>query len=307
MVNREHKSRLFAFIFGREENRKWILELYNAVNGSNHRNADDIRITTIEDVIYMGMKNDVSLLLCDVMSIYEQQSTFNPNMPIRQMMYAGRLYDKYIQENGLNIYGAKQVLLPIPKLVTFYNGREDREDESVLRLRDAFEGNERASEADIDVRVRMVNINYGRDKKLLESCEPLKEYAWLVSRIREYNEKMDTEDAVDRAIDEMPDGFVIKGFLLANRAEVKNMCLTEYDEEKVMQMFKEEWREEGREEGEKEGRKKGRKEGKKEGRRDAVLELVRDGDITSGRAAEKLGKSVDEIEQLLKELVKRET
>ena len=288
MVNREHKSRLFAFIFGREENRKWILELYNAVNGSRHRNAGDIQITTIEDVIYMGMKNDVSLLLCDVMSIYEQQSTFNPNMPIRQMMYAGRLYDKYIQEKGLNIYGEKQVLLPIPKLVTFYNGREDRADESILHLSDAFMENARAVEADIDVCVRMVNINYGRNRKLLENCGPLREYAWLVERIRECNGKMGIEDAVDRAIDEMPDDFEIKGFLLANRAEVKNMCLTEYDEEKVMQMFKEEYLEEGRE----------------EGRLKAVLEMAKDGDISYGRAAEKLGKPVDEIERLLRELVK---
>ncbi|MBQ8482505.1 MAG: hypothetical protein IJ532_08240 [Alphaproteobacteria bacterium] len=284
MVNREHKSRLFAFIFGREKNRKWILELYNAVNGSHHGNADDIRITTIEDVIYMGMKNDVSLLLCDIMSIYEQQSTFNPNMPIRQMMYAGRLYDKYIQENGLKIYGEKQIPLPVPRLVTFYNGREDRADESVLNLKDAFMGNARAAEADIDVRVRMVNINYGRNRKLLENCGPLREYAWLVEQIRECNEKMGIEDAVDRAIDEMPDDFEIKGFLLANRAEVKNMCLTEYDEEKAMQMFRE--------------------EGREEGRQNAVLEMVKDGDITCGRAAEKLGKPVNEIERLLMELIK---
>ena len=36
------------------------------------------------------------------------------------------------------------------------------------------------------------------------------------------------------AINEMPEDFVIRAFLTANRAGVKNMFLTEYDEEKVL-------------------------------------------------------------------------
>ena len=100
--NREYKSRLFAFLFGREEHKDWTLALYNAINHSDHTNPDDITINTIEDVVYLGMKNDLSFLVSDAVSLYrtmnsfEQQSSFNPNMPVRLFMYAGRLYDKFL-------------------------------------------------------------------------------------------------------------------------------------------------------------------------------------------------------------------
>ena len=102
-VNRKHKDRLFSFLFGSESNKEWTLSVYNAVNDTNYTNSEDIRFTTIEDAVYMGMKNDLSFILFQVMNIYEQQSTYNPNMPVRQLMYAGKLYDKYIQRNKLNI------------------------------------------------------------------------------------------------------------------------------------------------------------------------------------------------------------
>ena len=86
MINVKHKDRLFCFIFGREENKKWTLSLYNAVNQSTHKDPDIIEITTMEDVLYMGMKNDVSFIIANIVSVYEQQSTYNPNMPVREMM-----------------------------------------------------------------------------------------------------------------------------------------------------------------------------------------------------------------------------
>ena len=106
-IQREHKDRLFSFIFGRSENKAWALELYNAINGSDYSDMDEIEFNTIEDVLYMGMKNDVSFILRSVMSLYEQQSTYPANMPVRDLMYVGKLYDKYIEEHDLNIYGEK--------------------------------------------------------------------------------------------------------------------------------------------------------------------------------------------------------
>ena len=243
-VNRKHKDRLFSFLFGSEANREWTLSLYNAVNGTSFTDPEEIQFTTIEDAIYMGMKNDLSFILCYVMNIYEQQSTYSPNMPVRQLMYAGKLYDKYIQTNNLNIYGKKIVRLPAPKLIVFYNGAEEKED-TVLKLSDAFREEAGTVESDIDVRVRMLNINYGKNRELMEGCGPLREYAWLVEKIRENREKMDIEAAVDKAIDEMPEEFVIRKFLIGNRAEVKDMCVTEYNEAETLQMIREEGREEG--------------------------------------------------------------
>lgn len=175
-VNREYKDRLFSFLFGSESNKEWTLSLYNAVNDTHYTNSEDIQFTTIEDAVYMGMKNDLSFILFQVMNIYERQSTYNPNMPVRQLVYAGKLYDKYIQRNKLNIYGKKVARLPIPKLVTFYNGTEGKDDE-ILRLSDAFEPGEEGVGADIEVRVRMININYGQNREILKACRPLMEYA----------------------------------------------------------------------------------------------------------------------------------
>ena len=247
-INTDHKDRLFGFLFGNEANKEWTLSLYNAVNGTHYTDPEKIQITTIEDTIYMGMKNDLSFLLFYVMNLYEQQSTFNPNMPVRQLMYAAKLYDKYIQINKLNLYGKKLIKLPIPKLVVFYNGKERRED-TVLKLSDAFEVCSPPIEPDIEVKARMININYGKNKKLMESCKPLAEYAWLVEEIRNNSKHMDIETAVDQAIETMPENYLIKSILIGNKAEVKDMCITEYNEAETMQMFREEGREEGLEQG----------------------------------------------------------
>lgn len=253
-VNDEYKDRLFSFIFGREENRKWTLELYNAINGSHYENPDDIKITTIAEVLYLGMHNDVSFMISDEMSLYEQQSTYNPNMPVRQLQYCGYLYEKYIKENKLNKFGSRLIQLPVPRLVVFYNGTTDEPDEKILKLSDSFpEG----ADADIEVRVRMLNINYGRNHKLLDICRPLMEYSWFVAEVRKNSKDMEIEQAVDLAVSQMPKDYILKPFLEIHKAEVKGMMLTEYDEAETMNMFKEEGRQEGMQQGVQQGVQQG--------------------------------------------------
>ena len=101
MIQREYKDRPFQFIFGSEENKAWTLSLYNAVNGTDYSDSEKVQINTIKEVLYLGMHNDTSFLLTDDMNLYEQQSSYNPNMPVRMMQYAGNLYEKYMKENGL--------------------------------------------------------------------------------------------------------------------------------------------------------------------------------------------------------------
>ena len=96
-INNEYKDRLFKFIFGNPENSEWTLSLYNAVNGSNYSNPDDITYNTINDAIYMNMKNDVSFIIENTVSLYEQQSTYCPNIPLRCLMYLSKLYEGYSQ------------------------------------------------------------------------------------------------------------------------------------------------------------------------------------------------------------------
>ena len=238
----KYKDRLFNFIFGSEENKAWTLSLYNAINGSNYTDPEAIEITTIKEIMYLGMHNDVSFLISEEMDLMEQQSSFNPNMPLRLMQYAGNLYEKYIIGRKLNKYGKALIKLPAPKLVVFYNGTDEQEDETILKLSDSFpEG----ADFDIEVKVRMLNVNYGRNRKLLEACKPLSEYAWIVQEVRKNKAREDLDSAIDRAITDMPDDFVIKPFLMAHRAEVKGMLLTEYKEAETMELFKEDGRREG--------------------------------------------------------------
>ena len=235
-AKKDYKDRLFKFIFGNPENRKWTLSLYNAVNGTDYSNADEILFNTIADAVYMRMKNDVSIIIAFEMNLWEHQSTFNPNMPMRFFIYGGRLYEKYIATSDYYQYSSSLQPVPRPVCICFYNGTKEQPEKKILRLSDAYEG-----EGDIEVRVTMLNINYGMNQNLLDACEPLKEYAWLVDAVRRHQaEKMDLDAAVDASLDEMQDEFVIKSFLLENRAEVKNMFLTEYNEEKVMEKERQE-------------------------------------------------------------------
>ena len=235
-AKKDYKDRLFKFIFVKPENRKWTLSLYNAVNGTDYSNADEILFNTIADAVYMRMKNDVSFIIAFEMNLWEHQSTFNPNMPMRFFIYGGRLYEKYMATSDYYQYSSSLQPVPRPVCICFYNGTKEQPEKKILRLSDAYEG-----EGDIEVRVTMLNINYGMNQNLLDACEPLKEYAWLVDAVRRHQaEKMDLDAAVDASLDEMQDEFVIKSFLLENRAEVKNMFLTEYNEEKVMEKERQE-------------------------------------------------------------------
>lgn len=235
-ANRLYKDRVFKFIFGNPENKEWTLSLYNAVNGSNYRNPDDIQFNTIEDAVYMSMKNDVSFIILDEMNLWEHQSSFNPNMPMRFLTYGTQLYEKYTATSGYYKFSRKLQRLPKPHCICFYNGTEEQPEQQVLKLSDAFGG-----EGDIEVKVKMLNVNYGKNRALLETCQPLREYAWLVDRVREHQRVLQNlEAAVDASIDEMPDSFVIRTLIEAHRAEVKKMFLTEYDEEKMKEQERKE-------------------------------------------------------------------
>ena len=231
MINNEHKDRVFKFIFGNPENKAWTLNLYNAINCSDYNNPEDIQFNTIEDAVYLGMKNDVSFIILSELNLREHQSSYNPNMPMRFFIYAAKLYEKYIANSEYYLYSNTLQKIPCPKCICFYNGTAEQPEKKFLKLSDAFNG-----DGDIEVKVTMLNINYGKNKKLMEACKPLNEYAWLVDKIRTYQKnKQNLESAVDLALAEMPDDFIIKKFLLSNRAEVKGMFLTEWEQEKVLE------------------------------------------------------------------------
>ena len=234
-INRNNKDRLFCYIFGREEHKDWTLSLYNAVNHTHYDDPGQLIIYTIENVVYMSMKDDVAFLIQDSLNLYEQQSTFNPNMPVRMLDYLTSLYNKFFKTNGLNRYSSRLIKLPVPRLVVFYNGTDDKEDEIILRLSDAFP--DKAEVADAEVTVRMLNVNYGHNKKLLEACMPLHDYSLFIAKTREFQANYSLEVAIDLAIEALPAGSKIREFLEAHRSEVKRMYLTEYDEAEHLKLI----------------------------------------------------------------------
>jgi predicted transposase/invertase (TIGR01784 family) len=223
-----------------------------------------ITIATLTQVLYMGMQDDVALLIMDEINLYEHQSSFNPNMPLRLMQYTSNIYETLITLQKKNKYGSKLIPLPVPKLVTFYNGQTEKPEEMILRLSDSFPEDKR-KESDIEVRVRMININPGKSRSMVEKCKPLEEYTWTVAAIRKNKQSMDIEKAIDKALDEMPEDFEIRPYLMANRMGVKKMLLTEYNETETMELFREE------------GRAEGRAEGFSKASRDIALKMLREG------------------------------
>ena len=240
MAARTYKDSLFKDLFGSEERKEYTLSLYNALAGTGYDDPDELELTTLSDVIYLNVRNDVSFLIGDETVLWEHQSTRNPNMPLRGLVYFGRLLSRYVEERNLNVYGSRLLRLPTPRFVVFCNGEGMGAAEELLHLSDSFSG-----EGDVDVRARVVNINSGSGAKALDRCEALAGYAELVARVRSNGATMDFSKAVDRAVASCIRDGILAEYLAPRRAEVKDMFMTEYDEDRVRAWYKEEGREEG--------------------------------------------------------------
>ena len=224
--NRQYKDRLWRMVFNNKED---LLQLYNAINHTDYQNPDDLEVNTLEDVFYLSMKNDVSFLVGGTMNLYEHQSTFNPNMPLRGVFYFSRLYEGYVADNNLMIYHEKRVRLPKPKYIVFYNGTKNQPDSMELRLSDCFENTDNEAPC-LECTATMLNINYGHNQELMKHCRRLKEYSIFVQCVREYiQSEPSVEDALEKAIDTCINQDVLADFLKKHRAEVTNMILTTYD------------------------------------------------------------------------------
>lgn len=156
--------------------------MYNALNGTAYTNVDDINIYTIEDVIYIDMKNDVAFILDSEMNLWEHQSTYNPNMPLRGFMYFGKLYDKYAVETYRDVYRNKLVTVPTPKYVVFYNGLEERPAVEKLRLSDAFIHKDISE--NFEWTAIVINLNHPDISPNLMACKVLADYISFIKKYR---------------------------------------------------------------------------------------------------------------------------
>ena len=257
-ANRQYKDTVFRMLFSEKEN---LLSLYNAVTGNAYQNADDLKIVTLENAIYMGMKNDLAFMLETNIYLYEHQSTLNPNIPLRDLIYIGIEYQQYVDDKSL--YSSRLQKIPAPKFMVFYNGTDAVDDRVELRLSNAYE--HLAGEPDLELKVLMLNVNEGHNKELMEQCQTLKEYAIYVARVRKYTSEMNLNDAVARAIDECIKEGILVEFLRKNRSEVKMVSILEYDKEWEEKKLRKAEYEAGRSEGIEIGKSEGIEIGKTEG------------------------------------------
>ena len=238
-VNRIYKDRLYKMIFN---DKSELLKLYNAINGTHYDDPAMLTITTLDNAIYMTMENDLSFIIDMRLALYEQQSTVNPNLPLRFLMYITDIYSAYTKD--MNIYGSKKVQIPLPSFVIFYNGVKSQPDRTEFFLSELFHPT--TDQPALELKAVMLNINKGHNQELMNACHTLRDYSEYVARIRTYSAEMPLTDAVEKAITECIHENILRDFLLKNRAEAKAMSIYEYDEEKTMRMFREEAFEEGK-------------------------------------------------------------
>ena len=288
-ANREHKDTLFRKIFGIEEHKKYLLSLYNAINHSNYSNEDDLQLITLDDVLFVSMKNDVAFLFDCEMHLYEHQSTLNPNMPLRGFMYMAKLWQNWIQKNQKNIYKSKLVKLPTPHYAVFYNGTEETDDKYELYLSDAFEKTQKNGRYEWTAEV--YNINIGKNKELMEQCKALREYASFIQMVRVYyKETKDGMSAIKKALEEAINQNYLDGYFQKEKEEVFMTTLFEVNRD----IYENDLREEGREQGIKQGIEQGIKQERKE----IVFSMYQSG-IPMQQIASIIKVDMEELEEIL--------
>lgn len=246
-VHSQIRDRVFRFLF--EKDREALLQLYNALNGTDYQDASLLQVVTIESAVYMSMKNDLAFMIAGVLNLYEHQSTVNPNMPVRFLIYLAQEYQIVVNRVKESLYGSKQIVLPTPHCIVFYNGNKEMPEEQILRLSDAFEDRDR--KADVELTVKVLNINYGHNAELMSKCKILEEYAVFVDIAKKFVEESgDRKIALNAAIEYCIENHILEEFLRRYGAEVLGMLLEEFDADKYERSLREEGREEGRAEGE---------------------------------------------------------
>ena len=243
------RDRLFIAIFGKdtERSKRWRLDLYNALNGTAYTDPDALQLNTIENVIYIKMYNDVSFLVDSQMTLYEQQSSPNQNMPLRGLLYFAELYQKHLAKNDLNLLRSSLIKIPNPRFVVFYNGEPSRPERYKLRLSEAFELEDKTG--DFEWTADVININPGKNESLVKNCKAMYDYVRLVGKISD-NKKagMKIQRAVSEAVDWAIEENFLEGFVREQKEEIIGMYLTEFNEESAIRGWRQDGIEEGREE-----------------------------------------------------------
>jgi flagellar biosynthesis/type III secretory pathway protein FliH len=309
-VNTKYKDSVFSFLFS---NPDALRELYSALEGVTLPPDAPVSINTLSDVLYMGQVNDISFTIDNrLVVLLEHQSTINPNMPLRLLIYIARVYEKIIDRRKAYRTGLEKI--PSPEFIVLYNGVKPYPERAELRLSDAFKdaadlksaaGSAAAgSSAALELVVKVYNINKGYNTDLARKSRTLEGYSEFVERIRENGKTMAKEESVKAAIKQCIERNILRTFLETNSSEVMNMLITEWDLDEAIAVNREEaWaegREEGYEEGRGEGYEEGRGEGYEEGRGEGREEGLEMGREESEKRIIELWKSGKSLEEVIK-------
>jgi predicted transposase/invertase (TIGR01784 family) len=254
-VNRTYKASVFSSYFSDNER---LIEVYNAIEDKSYPADTAIEINTLDDALFLDRQNDISFMLDGKLIILiEHQASLNKNMPLRLLMYVGRIYEKIIENS--NVYREKLLTIPKPEFIVLYNGKEKLPDVDVLKLTDAFEISDAPDMLELEVSV--YNINDGHNAKILKKSKSLQDYAFLVARVKEsIANGISLDKAGTEAVKYCIKHDIMAEYLLKNGSEVENMLFTEFN----MDDAKEIWYEEGMEDGIEKGIEQGIVEGKYE-------------------------------------------
>jgi hypothetical protein len=217
-ANIQYKNSVFSLLFSDPE---ILRELYHALGGVDLPPSIPITINTLQDALFMARINDISFEAGGkLIVLIEHQSTVNPNIPLRLLMYIARIYEKIVSEK--NIYSGKKIPLPRPEFYVLYNGVAPYPDTAILKLSDAFEdaaslGLSKTIPSGLDLAVKVININQGRNDAIVLKSEQLKGYSAFIAKVREYEQGGDNkETAMKRAIQYCIKNGILEEFLERN-------------------------------------------------------------------------------------------
>ena len=287
---RQTKDIVFRLVFGND--RQALLQLYNVLHGTAYTDPHELQIVTLDNAIYISRKNDLAFLLAGSINMYEHQSTLNPNMPVRFLIYLAQEYQLLVESTDKSLYGSEMIPLPTPQCVVFYNGTADAPDEYELRLSSAFSNQD--VEPAVEVVVKVININYGHNEYLMQGWGMLSQYAQFVAVTREYaNRYNNREEAMNAAIEYCIAHGILEDILRKHRSQVLGSLLEEFDEKKYARTL----REEGYEAGRTDGFTEGEQCGIEQERYRLLVKLVKDGNLTIQKAAAEADMTVTQFEE----------
>lgn len=250
-ANPMYKDTVFRMLF---KEPKEALSLYNALNGTKYDDPAKLEIVTLENAIYLNMKNDVAIMIDSTLNLYEHQSTPNPNMPLRDLYYvSGELQRLFPAKN---LYGRTKKTIPVPRVV-FYNGEEAQAEKFSYRRSDLYA--KQVSDPELELIVTVYNINEGMNEDLKNACRSLKEYMQFVAVVNQYRKTMPLQEAIEKAVKDCMIQDILKEFLENNRNQVVSTTLEEFDQELYEKIIRDEGRVEGFEQGRQEGVEEGRR------------------------------------------------